>query len=361
LKLAIERTDLYLHLLQGKKVGVVSNQTGMIGSIHLVDTLLGAGINVVKVFAPEHGFRGKASAGEDVSSTLDEKTGLPIMSLYGQTKKPSIEMMSGLEILVFDIQDVGVRFYTYISTLHYIMEACAEANIPLVILDRPNPNANYIDGPVLESAYTSFVGMHPVPVVYGMTIGEYGKMINGEAWLPNNLKCELTIIPLLNYTHETKYELPIAPSPNLRTNTSIYLYPSLCFFEGTSVSVGRGTDGPFEIYGHPNFPKTNYSFTTESQEGASSPLWENEICNGYNLSESGKKRPSKLDLSYFMNAYSLLNGQSFVTNARFLSLLVGNDDLMRQIEKGMTEKEIRASWKSKLDDFKIIRAKYLLY
>lgn len=361
LKLAIERTEVYLPLLRNKRVGVVSNQTGMMGNTHLVDTLLGSGIKVVKVFAPEHGFRGKASAGEHVSSTKDEKTGLPIMSLYGKTKKPSEEMMSGLDVIIFDIQDVGVRFYTYISTLHYVMEACAEANIALIVLDRPNPNGNYVDGPVLEAAFTSFVGMHPVPVVYGMTIGEYGQMINDEAWLANNLKCDLTIIPLENYTHQTEYELPVPPSPNLRTNTSIYLYPSLCFFEGTSVSVGRGTDNPFEIYGHPKFPKIEYSFVPKTQEGASSPLWENEVCNGYSLIKVGKKRATKLDLSYFMNAYSLLNGQPFVTNAKFLNLLVGNDVLMSQIEKGMTEAQIRETWQPKLEEFKSIRKKYLLY
>ena len=361
LKLAIERTEVYIPLLQDKKVGVVSNQTGMIRETHLVDTLLASGINVIKVFAPEHGFRGKASAGEHVSSTQDEKTGLPIMSLYGKTKKPSEEMMSGIDIMIFDIQDVGVRFYTYISTLHYVMEACAEANIPLIILDRPNPNGNYVDGPVLESDYTSFVGMHPVPIVYGMTIGEYGKMINGEAWLPNNLKCDLTVIPLENYTHQTEYELPVPPSPNLRTNNSIYLYPSLCFFEGTSVSVGRGTDNPFEIYGHPKFPETDYSFIPRAQEGASSPLWENETCNGFDLTEILKKRSTKLNLSYFMNACTLLKDQSFVTNAKFLNLLVGNGELMTQIENGMTEKQIRETWQPKLVEFKITRKKYLLY
>jgi uncharacterized protein YbbC (DUF1343 family) len=361
LKLAIESTDLYLKLLRDKKVGVVSNQTGMIGETHLVDTLLGSGINVVKVFAPEHGFRGKASAGEHVSSSKDEKTGLPIMSLYGKTKKPSEEMMSGLDIMVFDIQDVGVRFYTYISTLHYVMEACAEANIPLVVLDRPNPNGNYIDGPVLEPAYQSFVGMHPVPIVYGMTIGEYSKMINGENWLPNSLKCDLTVIPLRNYTHKTEYELPVPPSPNLRTKTSIYLYPSLCFFEGTSVSVGRGTDTPFELFGHPKFPETGFSFMPSQQEGASHPLWENEVCNGFDLSKEGSERATKLNLGYFMRAYELLKDEKFLVNQNFLNLLVGNNTLLNQIVNGANEEEIRATWESQLVDFKIIRKKYLIY
>lgn len=361
LRLGIERTDLYLKHLKGKRVGVVSNQTGMINKTHLVDTLLGLGVNVVKVFAPEHGFRGKASAGEQVSSTVDGKTSLPILSLYGKTKKPSHEMMQELDVLVFDIQDVGVRFYTYISTLHYVMEACAEASIPLLVFDRPNPNAHYIDGPVLDTAFTSFVGMHPVPIVYGMTIGEYANMINGEGWLPNKLNCDLTIIPLENYTHALPYTLPIAPSPNLRTTSSIYLYPSLCFFEGTSVSVGRGTDQPFEIYGHPKFPKTNFTFTPKIQIGASAPLWENLVCSGYNLADVGKVKPTKLDLSYFINGFNLLKGQEFITNAKFLNLLVGNDKMIKQMKSGMSEAEIRLSWQSELDVFKIIRKKYLIY
>ncbi|MFA7272670.1 MAG: DUF1343 domain-containing protein [Crocinitomicaceae bacterium] len=361
LKLGIERTELYLSLLKGKRVGVVSNQTGMIGNTHLVDTLLSAGINVTKVFAPEHGFRGKAGAGEHVSSSFDEKTGLPIVSLYGKTKKPSVEMMSELDVLIFDIQDVGVRFYTFISSLHYVMEACAEANIPLIVLDRPNPNGNYVDGPVLDTAFRSFVGMHPVPIVYGMTIGEYGQMINGENWLSDSVHCDLTIIPLAHYSRETEYILPVPPSPNLRNNNSIYLYPSLCFFEGTSVSVGRGTDSPFEIYGHPLFPESDYTFVPQSQEGATSPLWENQVCNGYDLRKSLRKRPKKFQLHYFMEAYELLNGETFVTNAPFLNRLIGNDQLMKQIEEGMSETKIRATWQQELVEFKIIRARYLLY
>ncbi len=359
--LAIERTDLYLDTLRKKRVGVVTNQTGTIGQTHLVDTLISSGVNVVKVFAPEHGFRGKAGAGEHVSSTVDYKTGLPIMSLYGNTKKPSVEMMQDIDIMIFDIQDVGVRFYTFISTLHYVMEACAEANIPLVVLDRPNPNCNYVDGPVLDTNFRSFVGMHPVPIVYGMTIGEYGEMINGERWLSNGVVCNLTVIPLANYTRKSIYELPIPPSPNLRTNTSIYLYPSLCFFEGTSVSVGRGTDFPFEVYGHPSFPESDFSFVPKSQTGALNPLWKDSTCFGYNLREEAEKRPTKLNLSYFMNAYNLLKGQNFVTNQRFLNLLVGNNKLIEQLDSGFTQKEIRASWQTELVEFKIIRAKYLIY
>jgi len=361
LKLGIEQTDVYLDALRNKRVGVVSNHTGMIGNTHLVDTLIASGINVIKVFAPEHGFRGKASAGEHISSSNDVKTGLPIMSLYGETKKPGLEMMEGVEIMIFDIQDVGIRFYTYISTLHYVMEACAEAKIPLVVLDRPNPNGHYVDGPVLDMAYSSFIGMHPVPIVYGMTIGEYGQMINGEKWLSNGVECELTVIPLKNYNRKMSYILPIPPSPNLRTNAAIYLYPSLCFFEGTSVSVGRGTEKPFEVYGHPNFPETGFSFTPSAREGASHPLWEKQVCNGYNLLENANRKPTKLNLSYFINAHSLLKDQEFVTNASFLNLLVGNNQLVAQLDAGMTQKEIRATWQINLVEFKIIREKYLIY
>ena len=362
LSLGIERTELYQKALLSRRVGVVSNQTGMIGDVHLVDTLLGMGINVTKVFAPEHGFRGKADAGEHVSTTTDTKTGLPIMSLYGNTKKPSKEMMSGLDVMIFDIQDVGVRFYTYISSLHYVMEACAEENIPLIVLDRPNPNAHYIDGPVLEMSQTSFVGMHPVPVVYGMTIGEYGQMINGEGWLPNNLKCDLTVITMSGYWRNMNYSLPVAPSPNLKTDESIQLYPSLCFFEGTSVSVGRGTETPFEIYGHPNFPKTDFSFTPISSEGAKHPLLENKLCNGFNLHDAGMKRAIKLDLSYLIEAQNLLQGKAeFITSASFFNKLAGNTILLEQIQNGISEEEIRETWQANLDVFKIKRAKYLLY
>ncbi len=361
LRLGIEQTTMYREDLLSKKVGVVSNQTGMIGDVHLVDTLLAMGVNVTKVFAPEHGFRGKADAGEHISTTKDAKTGLPIMSLYGKTKKPSKAMMSGLEAMVFDIQDVGVRFYTYISTLHYVMEACAEADIPLIILDRPNPNAHYVDGPVLKPAQKSFVGMHPVPVVYGMTIGEYGKMINGEGWLPNNLTCDLTVIPLGGYWHGRKYDLPVSPSPNLRTFESIQLYPSLCFFEATSVSVGRGTNTPFEIYGHPNFPKSDFEFTPKSSEGAKYPLQQNRVCHGYNLHEVGKNMARKLDLSYFINAQKLLKGQKFMTNSAFFHKLAGNTTLLKQLQSGMSEEKIRETWQADLEVFKLVRAKYLMY
>lgn len=362
LRLAIEQTILYREDLLGMKVGVVSNQTGMLDDTHLVDTLLGMGIQVTKVFAPEHGFRGKADAGEHVSSSFDAKTGLPIISLYGSNKKPSKEMMLDVEAMVFDIQDVGVRFYTYLSTLHYVMEACAEKGIPLYVLDRPNPNAHYIDGPVLEEGYTSFVGMHPVPIVYGMTIGEYAKMINGEGWLPNELTCDLHVVPLQGYWHGRAYSLPIAPSPNLKTDAAIQLYPSLCFFEATSVSVGRGTDTPFEVYGHPSFPETGFSFIPMSAVGAKNPLQENKVCVGYDLHKVGLKRAQKIDLSYFILAQNALKGKgTFITNGPFFNRLAGNSTLLRQLESGMSEEEIRSSWQTGLAEFKRIRAKYLMY
>jgi uncharacterized protein YbbC (DUF1343 family) len=270
-----ERMNLYLDSLVGKRVAIVGNQTSMVGTTHLVDTLLSLGICVQKVFAPEHGFRGHADAGEKVSSSIDAKTGIPLISLYGKNKKPYPEQLADVDVVIYDIQDVGVRFYTYISTLHYVMEACAEENKQLIVLDRPNPNGHYIDGPIREDAHKSFVGMHPVPIVYGMTIGEYGMMVNGERWLDNELECNLWIVPCKYYTHKSNYVLPIPPSPNLRSEVAIALYPSLCLFEATSISVGRGTDTPFEIYGHPKLPATGFAFTPVSSYGAKSPLWEN--------------------------------------------------------------------------------------
>lgn len=362
LRLGIENTEWYRKDLLGKRVGVVSNQTGMIENTHLVDTLLGMGVDVIKVFAPEHGFRGNADAGESVSAGIDEKTGLPILSLYGNTKKPTPEMMDSLEVMVFDIQDVGVRFYTYISTLHYVMEACAEKGIPLYVFDRPNPNAHYVDGPVLQKEFTSFVGMHPVPVVYGMTIGEYAKMINGEGWLPNNLACDLRVIPMRGYHHKLKYELPIPPSPNLRTSESIQLYPSLCFFEATSVSIGRGTDAPFEVYGHPKFPSLSFSFTPKASHGSKHPLQENQLCNGYNLHDIGGIPATHLDLSYFLNAQKLLEKESgFMTNIEFFHKLAGNSILLKQIQSGMSEEDIRKTWEEDLEKFQLVRIKYLMY
>ncbi|PQJ72392.1 exo-beta-N-acetylmuramidase NamZ family protein [Polaribacter butkevichii] len=375
IKTGAAQTNLYLNLLKGKNVAVVANQTSILSVLeraevapnvmgskkvthHLVDYLYSYnGINVKKVFAPEHGFRGKADAGEVVKDGFDTKTGLPIVSLYGKNKKPSAAQLAGIDVVVFDIQDVGARFYTYISSLHYVMEACAEAGIELIVLDRPNPNGHYIDGPVLELAHTSFVGMHKVPVVYGMTIGEYGQMINGEKWLKNGMQCNLKVIPLENYTHQTAYSLPIKPSPNLPNDKSINLYPSLCFFEGTNVSAGRGTEMQFQIYGSPFLTKSNFTFTPQANEGAKYPKFKNQLCYGENLQEIGNL--SKIDLSFLIKAYKQNTSKDFFNN--FFTKLAGTKKLQEQIEKGISEQEIRKTWQKDLNAFKLVRSKYLIY
>ena len=367
IKTGAERTGLYLDVLKGKNIAVVANQTSVLEKrneqkeerefVHLVDSLLSLGINVKKVFAPEHGFRGKADAGEVVKDGFDTKTGLPIISLYGKNKKPSTEQLKNIDIVVFDIQDVGARFYTYISSLHYVMEACAEAGIPVIILDRPNPNGHYIDGPVLELEHKSFVGMHKVPVVYGMTIGEYGQMINGEKWLKNGIQCDLKVIPLENYTHNTTYHLPVKPSPNLPNDKSINLYPSLCFFEGTSVSAGRGTEMQFQIYGSPFLSKSDFTFTPQPNEGAKYPKHENKLCFGENLQEADNLK--KLDVSYLIKAYNQNSSKEFFNN--FFTKLAGTKKLQQQIEDHLSEEEIRKTWEKDLNEFKITRNFYLLY
>ena len=363
---AAARTDLYVNLLKGKNIAVVANQTSVIfkeiykkkqEARHLVDSLLMLGIGVKKVFAPEHGFRGKADAGEVVKDGFDTKTGLQIISLYGKNKKPSATQLKGIDIVVFDIQDVGARFYTYISSLHYVMEACAEASIQLIILDRPNPNGHYTDGPVLEAKHTSFVGMHKVPVVYGMTIGEYGKMINGEKWLKNGIQCDIKVIPLKNYNHQTKYSLPIKPSPNLPNDKSINLYPSLCFFEGTNVSAGRGTEMQFQVYGSPYITKSSFTFTPQANEGSKYPKYKNQLCFGEDLRIA--KNLNKLDLSYLLKAYQQNTSKKFFNT--FFTKLAGTERLQEQIEQGLSEKEIRKTWVQDLISFKKIRKKYLIY
>ena len=354
---AAMQTDDYLPLLQGKRIGIVGNQTSIIGETHLVDTLLSLGIDVRKIFTPEHGFRGTADAGAKVSSGKDEKTGLPIVSLYGKNKKPTSEMLQGIDIILFDLQDVGVRFYTYISTMSYMMEAAAENHI----LDRPNPNGFYIDGPVLKAENQSFVGMHQVPVVYGMTIGEYAKMVNGEGWLKNGITCDLTVIPIKNYNRNAIYELPVKPSPNLPNWESVYLYPTLCFFEGSIVSVGRGTETPFQIYGHPNM-RGSYTFTPKSTSGASKPLLEGQRCRGENLVEFAHdyaRNADQLHLEWIIEAYQQLKDKSFFTS--YFRLLSGDMQLQRDIENGKSADEIRTSWKNDLEAFKAVRGKYLLY
>lgn len=354
-------TENYFHLLEDYSVGVVANQTSLIGETHLVDSLVAYGINVRKIFTPEHGFRGGADAGAKVNNSRDEKTGIDIVSLYGKTKKPSPEMLSGIDVMLFDLQDVGVRFYTYISTMTYVMEACAENDIPLIVLDRPNPNGFYLDGPVLKTENQSFVGMHPVPVVYGMTIGEYAYMVNGEGWMKNGAHCELTVVTIPGYERNAIYELPVKPSPNLPNWEAVYLYPTLCFFEGSIVSVGRGTDKPFQIFGHPDM-RGDYTFTPESKNGASKPLLEGQRCRGTDLTEFAHgyaNNTPRLYLEWVIEAYQQLKDKSFFNN--YFRLLSGDKQLQKDIENGKSAEAIRASWQSDLEHFKTIREKYLLY
>lgn len=364
-KTGADNFENYLPLLKDKKVGVVSNQTGVLtNKTHLVDFLLSNAINVEKIFAPEHGFRGTADAGELIVDGKDTKTGLPIISLYGANKKPKPEQLEGIDILVFDIQDVGARFYTYISSLHYVMEACAENNIPLLVLDRPNPNGFIIDGPILEKEFTSFVGMHPVPVLYGMTIGEYAQMINGENWLHSTidsgqaLQCNLTVIPCVQYDRNASYAILEKPSPNLPNDQSINLYASLCFFEGTNVSSGRGTDKQFQIYGSPFLPNTGFSFTPEPNLGAKEPMHKGVLCYGEDLSTIVPVH--QIELKWLIRAYNTTQdtSQFFIP---FFNKLAGTKTLQLQIESGLSERKIKKSWKPGLDQFKEIRKKYLLY
>uniref|UniRef100_UPI004047C662 exo-beta-N-acetylmuramidase NamZ family protein n=1 Tax=Mariniflexile sp. TaxID=1979402 RepID=UPI004047C662 len=361
------QTDMYLSILKGKRVGITANQTSVIfkentknSYMHLVDSLILLNINITKVFAPEHGFRGKADAGEHITDGVDTETGLPIISLYGENSKPSKKIIEDIDVMVFDIQDVGVRFYTYISTLHYIMEACAELNIPVIVLDRSNPNGHYIDGPMLEEDVKSFVGMHPVPIVYGMTIGEYTKMINGEKWLENGIQCDLTVVPLKNYTYDSEYDLPIKPSPNLPNAMSINLYPSLCFFEGTDVSCGRGTETQFQIFGAPFLPKQSFdfSFTPEPNFGAKSPKHQGQSCFGRDLTQT--KKLSEVNLSWLIEAYKLAPQKELFFN-KFFPKLAGTKNLQKQIENGLLVEEIRKTWQSGLNSFNKVREKYLLY
>ena len=377
-----ERMQVYLPMLKGKSVAVFANQTSMVKNTHLVDTLLSSGIKVVKIFGPEHGFRGDADAGEHIGDAKDKKTGIPVISLYGNHKKPTPEDLKDVDVLIFDIQDVGVRFYTFISSLQYYLEAALENHKPLLILDRPNPNGFYVDGPVLDMNFKSFVGMQPIPIVYGMTIGEYALMLSGENWLSKEANAinaynvttkptsdtpfHVQVIKCKNYDHNSKYILPVNPSPNLKEMQSIYLYPSTCFFEGTVLSEGRGTDKPFQVFGHPTLPKTLYSFTPKPNEGAKNSKCFYQKCYGWNLSGSSEEVLEKLDnkiqLKYLMDAYKLFPGKdTFFLKNNFFNKLAGNDILMQQIKDVKTEEEIRKSWEPKLSEFKIIRKKYLLY
>jgi uncharacterized protein YbbC (DUF1343 family) len=352
----------YINLLEGKKVGIVANLASQIktksGYSHIVDTLFSLNVDIKNVFAPEHGFRGDFDAGEKIDNKINDKTGVKIISLYGEKRKPKYEDLKEIEVLIFDLQDVGVRFYTYISTLHYVMEACAENNIPVIILDRPNPNSHYIDGPVLEQKNKSFVGMHPVPIVYGMTIGEYAKMINGEKWLKNSIQCDLTVIAVKNYNHKLKYSIPFRPSPNLPNDQSIYLYPSLCLLEPTVISVGRGTNMQFQVYGSPEFNKSLFSFIPKSNFGSKNPKHKGLKCYGIDLRTEVME--NKISLTWLLDSYSKHpKKESFFLKG--FDRIAGVSILKEQIQAGLSSKEIRSTWKKNIEKFKIVREKYLIY
>ncbi len=360
-----KRFSEYESMLSGKRVAICANHTSYLDSVHLLDFLLDKDIDVVKVFAPEHGFRGKADAGQKVSGSIDDKTGIEIVSLYGNHKKPTAEDLTGIDVVLFDIQDVGARFYTYISTMTYVMESCAENDIDFVVLDRPNPNGFYVDGPMLQTEHKSFVGMLPIPVVHGLTIAELAQMINGEGWLEEGIKAKLEVIRCDGYQHSDIYVLPIKPSPNLPTANSVLLYPSLCFFEGTSFSVGRGTATPFEVFGHPNMSIGSFIFVPKSGEGSTHPKHEGVPCVGWDLSEIGGKRIQEtqgLILDWLVDAYRQFpEKDKFFNSNGFIHKLAGTDQLQKQIEQGYTADEIKASWQSDLSEYNRKRAKYLLY
>ncbi len=386
IKVGAENYEVYLPLLKNKKVGVLTNQTGILTTEyseqssartitetnelitkistvyidykHLIDFLIENKIDVQKIYAPEHGFRGTADAGELIKDGKDAKTGLPIVSLYGNNKKPTKEQLSGIDIMVFDLQDVGARFYTYISSLHYLMEACAENNIPLIVLDRPNPNGTIIDGPTLEMDHKSFVGMHPIPVLHGMTIGEYAKMINGEKWLKGGIQCDLTVIECVNYTRDIAYSLPVNPSPNLPNDKAINLYASLCLFEGTNVSVGRGTNKQFQVFGSPFLKNMDFEFIPKPNLGAKDPMHNGKICFGRDLSET--EDVHKLEIKWLIEAYKNTSDKANFFNNFFVKL-AGTNKLRQQIEQGLSESEIRKTWEADLEAFKEIRKKYLIY
>lgn len=359
-----DQSHLYLPMLKGKRVGLVVNQTAQVGKVHLVDFLKSKQVTITGIFAPEHGFRGDHSAGEKVKTNVDPKTGITVYSLYGNQKKPSKEVLAKMDVLIFDIQDVGARFYTYISTLHYVMEACAENNKTLIILDRPNPNGHYIDGPILDTAFKSFVGMHPVPVVHGCTIAEYALMINGEGWLKNKAQCKLEVIKIKNYKHWDAYQLPIRPSPNLPNMSSVYLYPSLCFFEGTNYSIGRGTPYPFQFVGKPDCSIGSDSLIPKNLPGiADHPPHEGKLCIGFNLTEYGKQvafHSKQINLFWLLDLYKNdADKANFFTP--FFDKLAGTDQLRKQIIAGKSEAEIRATWQEGLDQYRKKRMRYLMY
>ena len=363
IRVGAQQTGEYFPLLEGKRIGMVVNQTSVLEGKSIVDSLLQADLDVRTIFSPEHGFRGDADAGAKVKDGKDIKTGLPIISLYGKNKKPTPAQFSNLDIVIFDIQDVGARFYTYISTLHYVMQTCAETGTKLVVLDRPNPNGHYIDGPILEQEYSSFVGLHSVPIVHGMTVGEYAQMLNGLSWLGEEMTCDLTVIPCQNYTHSTPYELPIKPSPNLPNNLSIYLYPSLCLFEGTDVSVGRGTDKQFQIVGHPESTIGDTSFTPVPKPGATRPKHQDKECKGFDLSTTNLTKAYQakgINLDYLIQFYQTAKDKENFFKP-FFTKLAGTKNLQEQIEQGMSAAEIKATWQPGLQNFQTQRKLYLLY
>lgn len=374
-----EQPEIYLELLKSKRIGVVTNQTGIVideisvssnyhditeqAKVSVIDFMIGNGLDVVKIFSPEHGFRGTEDAGATVKSGKDSKTGLPIISLYGKNKKPTAEQIKDLDVIVFDLQDVGVRFYTYISTLHFAMEAVAEQGLEIMVFDRPNPNGHYVDGPVLNMKYSSFVGMHPVPIVYGMTIGEYAQMINGEGWLAKGLKANLTVIPLKNYEHNSSYSLPVKPSPNLPNDKSVNLYPSTCFFEAFNGSEGRGTNFPFQVYGSPYLKKMDFQFIPEPNSGAANPRFNGEVCYGEDLRDTPYL--SEINLDWLIKARDNYTGKEpfWIKNSGefWIDKLAGTDELRKQIDGGWTQEQIKATWQKDLEEFKEIRQKYLIY
>lgn len=360
-----ERISYYYPLLKDKNIGLVVNQTSIIGKVHLVDSLVQLGLKIKKIFAPEHGFRGNADAGEKISDSKDPGTGIPILSIYGSKKAPDKSDLEGIDILVFDIQDVGTRFYTYISTLHYVMLSCSENKVPLMVFDRPNPNGHFVDGPILDLAYQSFVGMHPIPVIHGMTIGEYAQMINGENWLGENKKTNLQIVSCLNYKHSDVYNLPIPPSPNLPNMRSIYLYPSICYFEGTQISLGRGTNKQFQVLGAPDLNVGDFLFTPEPKPGAMNPPQLGKRCRGIDLSgldELQIKAKKYIDLSYLIQFYqNYPNKESFFLAGLFFDKLAGSSKLREMIQSGYTEQQIKDTWQPGLNEFKKVRKKYLIY
>ncbi|MBX2876888.1 MAG: DUF1343 domain-containing protein [Saprospiraceae bacterium] len=365
LQVGAERLDLYWPLIQDKKVAFVVNQTSRMGSMHVIDSLHSLGLDIARIFAPEHGFRGTADAGEKIKDGRDIATGIPITSLYGKKRKPSAEDLAGVDWVIFDIQDVGARFYTYISSMHYVMQACAEQGISFMVLDRPNPNGHYVDGPVLDPAFQSFVGMHEIPVVHGMTVGEYASMVNEEGWLGEESKCDLKVIPCAGYTHQTPYTIPIKPSPNLPNNRAIYLYPSLCFFEGTQVSIGRGTDKQFQLIGLPDYPSEEFAFTPMPKPGARYPKHQDQLCKGFDLTkreEAVIRKEARINLSYLIEVYeNAPKKDQFFLQSNFFDKLAGGESLREQVKAGWSEQQIRKSWEPELSQFKQKRKKYLLY